>query len=550
MRDKTAEKLRIEVENALQLSIALSQKGANKEALDICKNLLTKVTTHKNIGLKARVLIATAHVERYNSGKLTAISKLFDKIRALYPRISDSRDRAIAARGIGAFLCDIGSYAESLEYLYSSKALFESIHDKQNLAMSMSSIAIVAHRLGMWDDALRYNYSSLSIWEECGDSKSTIKALVNISSLYSISKRHTQSIPILEKAIRLGKKLGDRFGMGKAYTNISVNYLNLGEVTKAEKYIEKALVIWKMIGNITELSSCQHTLVSVYILQRKYDKAIELVKQVLSNAERGLNPHIGMARSLCLMAQAQAELGKHIEAEQNLQRALNLLEGIEPCEDIYAVHMVLSSLYEKIGRHKVALHHAQIANEIQQKIWNISHAQGITAAEIAQTLYRLEKQHKELEERATKAEEESNRKEQQLQEVSANLDQSVKKLKAVEEKVKPYLENAGDEAKELAKAIYQSLSSTMKSQQNHTTLPFFDKSYQMFIQRLHTKHPKLTATEIKVCILIKLDYSNKQIGDLLNVSDLTVKTHRARIRKKMNLHPQENLLNVLLGISS
>jgi DNA-binding CsgD family transcriptional regulator len=46
----------------------------------------------------------------------------------------------------------------------------------------------------------------------------------------------------------------------------------------------------------------------------------------------------------------------------------------------------------------------------------------------------------------------------------------------------------------------------------------------------------LTETEIKIAAMVKNGMSSKQITDLMNISLETVKTHRKRIRKKLNIH--------------
>jgi tetratricopeptide (TPR) repeat protein/DNA-binding CsgD family transcriptional regulator len=62
-----------------------------------------------------------------------------------------------------------------------------------------------------------------------------------------------------------------------------------------------------------------------------------------------------------------------------------------------------------------------------------------------------------------------------------------------------------------------------------------------FYQRLHEKFPDLTPGEQKLCALIKLNFSSKDIAQLLGISVGSAHTTRHRLRKKLGLDRDENL---------
>ena len=57
---------------------------------------------------------------------------------------------------------------------------------------------------------------------------------------------------------------------------------------------------------------------------------------------------------------------------------------------------------------------------------------------------------------------------------------------------------------------------------------------------------KLTPVEIQIANLIKEGKQTKEIASLLNLSDLTISTHRKNIRKKLNIHDRKLSLNAYL----
>lgn len=74
----------------------------------------------------------------------------------------------------------------------------------------------------------------------------------------------------------------------------------------------------------------------------------------------------------------------------------------------------------------------------------------------------------------------------------------------------------------------------------------FAKIYPNFTRNLVEACGELTSTEIRVCMLIKMNCSNKEIIKNLNISSSTLANSRSSIRKKMGLKRNKNLSNFLL----
>lgn len=67
---------------------------------------------------------------------------------------------------------------------------------------------------------------------------------------------------------------------------------------------------------------------------------------------------------------------------------------------------------------------------------------------------------------------------------------------------------------------------------------FLDKCKEMhpeFVEMLYSVNPALTQNDLKYCILIKYNFSSKEIGHILNVSANSVGVKRHRIREKLQI---------------
>ena len=59
----------------------------------------------------------------------------------------------------------------------------------------------------------------------------------------------------------------------------------------------------------------------------------------------------------------------------------------------------------------------------------------------------------------------------------------------------------------------------------------------IFHKVLTDQFPNLTANELKLCALIKLNFSGKEMANLLGIGLESIHTLRYRLRKKMGLTP-------------
>ena len=70
-----------------------------------------------------------------------------------------------------------------------------------------------------------------------------------------------------------------------------------------------------------------------------------------------------------------------------------------------------------------------------------------------------------------------------------------------------------------------------------------------FSRKLSSKYLGLTPTEIRVANLIKDDKTTKEIAEFMNMSEKTVETHRAHIRRKIGIkHKKVNLKTYLSSL--
>ena len=73
----------------------------------------------------------------------------------------------------------------------------------------------------------------------------------------------------------------------------------------------------------------------------------------------------------------------------------------------------------------------------------------------------------------------------------------------------------------------------------------FDIVYDEYLTRLGDTFPELTVSDKKLCAYLKMGLSSKEIAPLLNLTYRSVEMTRYRLRKKLNLTRDQNLIDFL-----
>ena len=73
----------------------------------------------------------------------------------------------------------------------------------------------------------------------------------------------------------------------------------------------------------------------------------------------------------------------------------------------------------------------------------------------------------------------------------------------------------------------------------------FRNVHATFFGKLRNKHPDLSSNEIKLSSYLKLNLSSKEIASLMNISIRSVEQGRWRLRKKLDLPKDSNLVNYI-----
>ncbi|BEG99319.1 helix-turn-helix and ligand-binding sensor domain-containing protein [Bacteroides sedimenti] len=74
----------------------------------------------------------------------------------------------------------------------------------------------------------------------------------------------------------------------------------------------------------------------------------------------------------------------------------------------------------------------------------------------------------------------------------------------------------------------------------------FDRIHENFFRNLKLRYPDITPNDLKLCAYLRLNLSTKDIAHLLNISVRGVEVARYRLRKKLDIPSEKNLIDFMI----
>ena len=102
--------------------------------------------------------------------------------------------------------------------------------------------------------------------------------------------------------------------------------------------------------------------------------------------------------------------------------------------------------------------------------------------------------------------------------------------------------NQVPELKEISTSIRQKMTFSGEMEEFYGQIETVHKDFRM---KLESSFPGLTNQEIKLAMLLRLNFSSKELSSLMNISAKSVEISRYRLRKRLGLSRSEKLIQFI-----
>lgn len=472
------------------------------------------------------------------------------------------------------------AYNEAIESFSRSLRLLRQVEDK-------------TLRIGLWEDCgelLRMQTVESGMRQALNEYLSKARADKNktyVAELLLVSGcadahygEYELAITSFMQASTLYEKQNDSHGVVRAMTELGNIYIELGDRDKGFEYLhDSCTLLSKLVITIGDIDSME-------ILQRHTPENCsigDIVRQLVAcktDFSQGDSRSLAIRLRLAL-GTAHAQMGQYDAAQAEFKEALELsnlhmsfvlranvrlqlgllaekteqnisaieylqtaLQFAERSQDRTLQRQILAALsahYERKDDAKTALVYHREAYELRQRI---RLEQSTRRMERYQSEYELEQAQRERDTVRSTLERLTNENEalRTMQDEYGKRRQQHRELLRMVKAAVREADSASDaDFVAQARPFLQNIESLLTEEYHLAGDNESGRSDPQFEQRLQEQFPKLTATERKVCALLRQGIQGKQLAQRLHVSTRSVEAYRYRIRRKCGLEPEEDL---------
>ena len=443
-------------------------------------------------------------------GKTLEVAQLLMRSLELFRQQGLLQEAAATQYNLGRLYKNTRNYDKAMQHLLAAQRHFKKIGIGIRELYAGIEIASVYKLRDSIAQAIAWNQSNLSLASTMDNQVMLAMTYMNLGNVYNRAGKYTEALACFDSSYHYSQKLGLSFGE-------MLYHINKAELHNNRKQPELALreiaLAEKGIRAVTNLS----------ILSEYYEIVYQAYKQN-NDPVKALHYH---ELSTSLRDSMDAEGALHFMLEWE-----GLIEKERTAKEIAELNLAVS----------------------KAKLQNIAMLSGIITLGVLLFLGLYMRTRKEKEQRIL-ADEEKKRlsldvefKNRELA-MKAVLNASMSQLMTeIIRKLKQFSPNIKRESIEEFSVLIRELEVRNPNEEWKEFETRFVQVHEDFNDKLLRICPDLSPAELKVCSLLRLNMSSKEIAALTNRSKATIVNTRSQVRKKLNLTPEDNLTSFLLSL--
>lgn len=466
-------------------------------------------------------------------------------------RYAHTKALSQSLRTIGLAHWKASEYDHALAALHEALPLFESLADHSGAAVALNTLGLIYSGIGDYEQALAFHQRNLSLRQQLADRTGEALSRNNIGLVYWNLGEYPKSLAFLEQSLTLYRQMQAPAGAAMSLVNIGVAYQNLGNAASAQMHYEESLVLYRKVKDrrgeavaLGNLGNLQSDLGNIEAAEAHYLNSLKLL------AATGDKPD--EAAALLSLGQLYLKSNRLRESEKTLSVALQLAERLRIKPLLFEVHRTLSDACKRLNAFETALAHHERFYQLKEEVLSEQMHHKIKAFEVERVqrekeIYQLKSEQLEL--TVTHQAEELSHRNRELTSTALNLVQKNEFLEEVKARLLETAKALDAPARNLLNTVLAEIDRRRRPEQTLKTFEHqFDQVHQNFMRSLADRFPALTPLELKICSMLKINLSSKEISNLLYVSAKSIDTYRYRIRKKLRLASDKNLTAFLTSL--
>jgi len=453
---------------------------------------------------------------------------------------------------IGVVFFELGEYSIAKEYLKRALKIAEETDNWRNGILTLTELGNLENTFNESDSAAYY-YQKAIDWSLAENSMHSIPSLLStIGDIYKDQEKLSEAFEIQKRGVEISDSLNNSMFAIYGIIQLSVIKRMMGDFEEAIRMLDEAS------DKMSELSiknpsrfNYSSLLAENYLQLGNYQEASRIAEEFYAQAKENSNwLHIRDALNILIAAKIEQGLYRDVvEAQQLLIQANDSIVNQESLRNLQEFDAKYNLSRKE---QEIALLEAENQKKAAEKailIIVVISILFIAFLIIRSQLLKNQKtkiryENEELKRR--QLEQDLEFKNKQMVTQSLNILQKKELMLDMKDKVEKFKEEGS--VRELSKLSNQiDYSFTLDKDWEDFKL-YFEEVHVNFYNALKVNYEKLTPNELKLSALIKLNLSIKETASILGISPDSVKKARYRLRKKLELDTEDNLVEFMLEI--
>jgi len=484
----------------------------------------------------------------YNFYRINQDSSLFYANKALdvAKEHEIAYERASAYFNIGRTYYFMHHYALALQNMETALNIYKMAGSEFGQARMYNSIGIVYRNMDLPGESIKYTTEAYHLFKKINDSQYIAFTLGNLGRDYLSMGDYKKAEDYLERSIEIKGEEDNNVLQMQYYLSMGDIYrLRKKNYQQALKFYRNALIYAKKANSPLDLSDALSGIGSVYTLTGQYDSALLYLKKGMSYYDR--------VKSKTIMKQGYENYIDYYIHLKDFQKAFKYSQLLMSLEDSIFTEQTNTKLaefevmYESLKKEDT-IKHLEDQKQIQQLRMIVLLAIIVL---VVFTIIFLIKYYREkinlsnLEKR--ELQDQLEQKDKELASTALNFAQNNELLAKTTKKLIQSQQKSGiNEQEDIQKIIHELRTQVSSDSFREFELRFL-KVHNDFYDKLMADFPNLSPNDLKMCALLRLNLSSKDIANILHMSSASVNVTRSRIRKKMKLPKKTNFISFLMG---
>ncbi len=488
---------------------------------------------------------------------------------------------------------------QSIIYGQQAKVLAEILEDSSGLAFSNRVIGVAHWARGSYDRGLEYLLDGLSLYRNQKDTLGEANCLMNIGLIYSDRFDNDLALEYYFEALKLFESIGASNRSATTYVKLATIFIRQGKISAAYDFLQRAEYIHGSDDFLYGMSEILNRYGLLKIQTEEYDSASLYLNHSLE-VSRNIQDIDGVTRNYINLADVALLTNRTNEAETFLNEALVAARKVQSHKWLKEVYDRLQKIarekgdlekavvyYDQYVQQKDSIFNEQTLNNIARLETELATAEQkrqleakeneivileqdseiqrarilvliiVMAAVVISAILiirnrQLSAQRKEqiAKKEADEAKKELEFKNRELVSYTINFVQKNQLFEELMNSVSDIKKNASDDTRKGLVGMERSIKRHLQIDRDWEDFKMrFENLHTGFFDKILEREASLTGKDLKLCALVKMNFSIKEISEMMGISTESVKTARYRLKKKLNL-PGDMPLNDFLNTVS